>query len=150
NSAFTLYQEGRFVALRWHTPNPDAVHALSDIVEDAHDRHGPVLLCPIIGPECPPPDGATREAFTDTYDLVHDCSQSVRLVVLGAGARQSFMRGVITTLTVATGLRGQGFVVDKSIRETVRIAEQTLGLDGEALLRALIEGGLVSAEESKL
>jgi fructose-1-phosphate kinase PfkB-like protein len=84
------------------------------------------------------------------HERIYDLTQVVRAVVLGGSIRQTVMRSVMTAMTLAAGLRGQPFAVDKSVDDLARVVQQTLGRDADQLLRAMVENGIVSATEAGL
>lgn len=134
--------------VRWRNPTVASARALSPLMERHHHEIGaPLFFAPIVGPDCPPPDLATREALLRGHDRVYDCCQAVRMVVIGNDLRQTIMRSVITAMTLAAGLRGKAFNVDKSVRDMVAVAERALGRDPEDIISKLLAHGLVTAEE---
>lgn len=143
-----LLIDRELAVVRWRRPTAEASRRLLGLLERHHREVGlPLFFAVIVGPECPPPDGPAREAFLRGHDHLYECCRTVRMVVIGSNLRQTVMRSVITAMTLAAGLRGKAFTVDKSVRDMVGVAEQTLHRDADEIIGKLIAGGLVSREE---
>lgn len=146
---YCFFSHGRYAAIRWEHPTPAAAGRITELVESVHEQQNEQLFfTPIIDPTTTPPDGATREVLMRDYDRVYECAVALRLVILGSSFRETVMRSVLAGVTLAAGLRGKGFAVDKSIPDMIKIAEQTLKIDGEDLITRMIEAELVSAKEA--
>lgn len=136
------------IVVRWRRPTVASARGLHPVLERHHHEIGlPLFFAAIVGPDCPPPDNPTREALLRGHDRLYDCCRTIRMVVIGSTFRQTVMRSAITAMTLAAGLRGKAFTVDKTVNDMVDVAEQTLGRNAEQLITQLIDGGLVTAEE---
>jgi hypothetical protein len=143
-----LLIDRELVVLRWRRPTVEAARGVPPVlVRHQQEIGSPLFYAGIIGPDCPPPDNQTREAMLRGYDRFYECCRTVRLVVIGSTLRQTVMRSVITAMTLAAGLRGKAFALDKSVRDMIKVAEQSLGRDGRELAAALLAAGLVTPEE---
>lgn len=145
---FDLLIDRELLVVRWRNPTVAAARELSSLMErHYHDIAAPLFFAAIVGSDCPPPDNPTREALLRGHDRIYDCCRTVRMVVIGNNVRQTVMRSVITAMTLAAGLRGKAFSVDKSVRDMVEVAQQSLGRDPERMLAKLLAAGLVTGDE---
>lgn len=146
-----LLIDRELLVVRWRNPSTAAARALGTLMErHHHEIAAPLFFAAIVGPDCPPPDNPTREALLRGHDRVYDCCRTVRMVVIGSNIRQTVMRSVITAMTLAAGLRGKAFNVDKTVRGMVAIAEQSLARDAEEIVAKLLRQGLVTADELEI
>lgn len=137
-SMYQRYQDGQLFVVRWRQPTVESERQLGDEVEQRHEQLGePLLMGVIIGPDCVAPDAATREALLRGHDRVYDFCSSVRMVFIGGTLRQTVMRSVVTGITIATGMRGKGVAVERSVAGLAKTAEQMLGTNPHALLAQL-------------
>lgn len=148
NETHRFFNDGRFVSIRWIAPNPDVAVELAYEVERIHDEVGDLFFAPIVGVDCPPPDPATREALLQGHDVVFECIDTMRFVILGNSISRRLMRSVMTAMTLATGLRGQGFIIEKSIPAMAGVAASVLDINADDLVDKLIAAGMVSPKEA--
>jgi hypothetical protein len=140
--------DGELVVVRWRRPTVASARGLHPVIERHYQQLGaPLFFAAIVGPDCPPPDHPTREALLRGHDRLFECCRTIRLVVIGDNLRQRVMRSVITAMTLAAGLRGKAFTVDKTVRDMVGVAEQTLGRDLDEIVGKLLAAGLATVEE---
>jgi hypothetical protein len=145
---YDLFIDRELVVVRWRSPTVASARGLHPLIERHYQELGsPLFFAAIVGPDCPPPDNPTREALLRGYDRIYECCRTVRMVVIGSSWRQTVMRSVITAMTLAAGLRGKAFAVDKTIGEMARVAEETLGRSAEQIIAALGDAGLVTPDE---
>jgi hypothetical protein len=143
-----LLIDSELVVVRWRRPTIASARGLQLVLERHHQEIGaPLFFAAIVGPDCPPPDNATREALLRGHDRVYECCRTIRMVVIGNNLRQTVMRSVITAMTLAAGLRGKAFTVDKTVRDMVGVAAQTLGRDAAELVGKLLAAGVATVEE---
>ena len=148
---YDLFISKELFVVRWREPTEDSARALAPDIERQHLAVGvPLLFVIVIGPDCPPPSRKTAEIMLRHHERIYDLTQTIRAVVLSGSLRQTVMRSVMTAMTLAAGLRGQPFAVDKTIQDLARVVQQMLGQDAEQLVRAMVENGIVSAEEAGL
>lgn len=132
---YQRYQDGQLFVVRWRQPTVASETQLADEMEQRHEQLGePLLMGVIIGPDCVAPDAATREALLRGHDRVYDFCSSVRMVFIGGTLRQAVMRSVVTGITIATGMRGKGVAVERSVAGLAKTAEQMLGTNPYSLL----------------
>lgn len=143
-----LLIDRELVVVRWRRPTIASARGLHPALERHHQQiSAPLFFAAIVGPDCPPPDNATREALLRGHDRLYECCRTIRMVVLGHNLRQTVMRSVITAMTLAAGLRGKAFTVDKTVRDMVGVAEQTLGRDADEIISKLLAAGVATIEE---
>ena len=145
---YELLLDRELIVVRWRLPNPGAVGNLHFELIDHAERIGlrPVFAI-IIGADCPPPDHTTRDALLRGYDRFHGYSRDVRLVVLGDTIRQRVMRSMVTAMTLAAGLRGKAFHVDRNLSELLATVAAELGRDPATTLAQLVDAGLIEPDE---
>jgi hypothetical protein len=143
-----LLIDRELVVVRWRSPTVASARGLHPVLERHHQEIGaPLFFAAIVGPDCPPPDNPTREAMLRGHDRLYECCRTIRMVVIGTTLRQTVMRSVITAMTLAAGLRGKAFALDKSIRDMVKVAEQMLGRDAAEINAKLLAARVSTAEE---
>jgi hypothetical protein len=143
-----LLIDHELVVVRWRRPTIASARGLHPQLERHHHQIGaPLFFAAIVGADCPPPDHPTREALLRGHDRIYECCRSIRMVVLGTNLRQTVMRSVITAMTLAAGLRGKAFSVDKTIRDMVAVAGQTLDRDPSQIMEKLLAAGVATSEE---
>jgi hypothetical protein len=145
---YQRYHDGPAFIVRWRHPTVEASDRLGVEMEQYHERVGePLFMGVIVGPDCPAPDPATREALLRGHDRIYDCCLCIRMVFIGGSLRQTMMRSVVTGITIATGLRGKGIAVDRSVAAMARTAQQMLGMNPVEVLRRLESCGMLDANE---
>ncbi|MFO7562452.1 MAG: hypothetical protein R6X02_07400 [Enhygromyxa sp.] len=145
---YDLLIDRELVVVRWRRPGVASARGLHPQLERHHfEIDTPLFLAVIVGPDCPPPDTATREALLRAHDRLFDCCQSVRMVVIGDKPRRAAMRSVITAMTLAAGLRGKAFEVDETIRDMAEIAGGSLERSAEEIVGRLLDAKLATCEE---
>lgn len=145
---YQRYHDGQVFIVRWRHPTVEASDRLGAEMEQYHERLGePLFMGVIVGPDCVTPDPATREALLRGHDRVYDCCLCIRMVFIGGSLRQTMMRSVVTGITIATGLRGKGIAVDRSIAALARTAQQMLGSNPAEVVRRLEAAGMLDASE---
>jgi len=145
---YQRYHDGQLFMVRWRHPTVEASDQLGAEMEQYHERLGePLFMGVIVGPDCVAPDPQAREALLRGHDRIYDCCLCIRMVFLGATLRQSLMRSVVTGITIATGLRGKGIAVDRSVGALARTTQQMLGCDPAEVLRRLESAGMLDATE---
>jgi hypothetical protein len=150
-ASYDLFVDRELFVVRWRDPTAAGALALSPDIEQHHRKIGvPLFFVFVIGPDCPPPNKQTVEVMLRQHERIYDITQTVRAVVLGGSLRQTVMRSVMTAMTLAAGLRGQPFAVDKTIEDLARVVQQLLGRDHDQLLRDMVASGIVSAAEAGL
>lgn len=148
---YEVFTYRELFVVRWRNPDAHSGYKLTSEIERHYRSQGRSLFFAIlIGPDCPPPDGATRESLLRHHDRIYELTLAVRTVILGSNVRQTVMRSAMTALTLAAGLRGRPFKVDKSVSALVEVIEHTLGHEAQALLESMVASGIVSAEEAGL
>jgi hypothetical protein len=145
---YQRHTDGQAFLVRWRHPTVESATRLGVEMEQYHERVGePLFMGVIIGPDCVAPDPATRDALLRGHDRVYELCSCVRLVFIGGSLRQVMMRRVVTAITIATGMRGKGIAVDRSVAALTRTAERMIGADAAQLLRRLEVAGLLHASE---
>lgn len=145
---YQRYHEGQAFMVRWRHPTVESSDRLGAEMERYHECVGePLFMGVIVGPDCIAPDPATGEALLRGHDRVYDCCLCIRMVFIGGSLRQSMMRSVVTGITIATGLRGKGIAVDRSVAALARTAQQMLGVNPVEILRRLEGAGMLDASE---
>lgn len=145
---YQRYHDGQAFMVRWRHPTPEASERLGNEMEQYHERLGePLFMGVIVGPDCVAPDPQTREALLRGHDRIYDCCLCIRMVFIGGSLRQSMMRSVVTGITIATGLRGKGIAVDRSIAALARTAQQMLGINPVEVMRRLEAAGMLDPTE---
>lgn len=145
---YDLHADGELFVVRWRRPTEPAARALALAVEGHFEQVGrPLVLVVLVGADCPTPEPRAREALLSGHDRVYECCRSIRAVVVGAGIRRQLMRGVLTAMTLAAGLRGKGFAIDRSVTGMADFAADSLGRDPARLLDQLVGAGLLAADE---
>ncbi len=145
---YQRFIEGQTFVVRWREPTVEAAGRLADELERLHERLGePLMLAILIGPDCPPPDARTSEALLEGHDRIYDCCIGVRMVFIGGSIRQTLMRSVMAGITLATGLRGKGFAVDKSVAALAKVIQSATRLWPIDLVRGLEQAGMLEPDE---
>ncbi len=143
-----LLMDRELVVVRWRDPKVRSAHGLQAALERHYYEIGaPLFFAAVVGPDCPPPDSETREAMLRGHDRIYEYCRTIRMVFNGTNFRQTVMRSVITAMTLAAGLRGKAFTVDKTIRDTIKVAEQTLGRDADEILTKLLAANIARTDE---
>ncbi|WP_052546151.1 hypothetical protein [Enhygromyxa salina] len=150
-ASYELFVDRELFVVRWRNPTEEGAHALALEVEKQHREIGvPLVFVFVVGSDCPPPSKQTAEVMLRRHERVYDITQTVRAVVLGGSLRQTVMRSVMTAMTLAAGLRGQPFAVDKTMEELARVVQHMLGRDADQLLRAMVANGIINTDEAGL
>lgn len=145
---YQRFHEGQLFIVRWRHPTVTASEQLGDEMERYHEQLGePLLMGVVIGAECVAPDAATREALLRGHDRVYDFCSTIRMVFIGGSLRQTMMRSVVTGITIATGMRGKGVAVERSVASLARTAEQMLGTNPVELVERLAAVDMLDASE---
>jgi hypothetical protein len=145
---YQRYHDGQAFMVRWRHPTVEASDRLGAEMEQYHERIGePLFMGVIVGPDCVVPDLTTREALLRGHDRIYDCCLCIRMVFIGGSLRQAMMRSVVTGITIATGLRGKGIAVDRSVSAMAKTAQQMLGIHPAEVLRRLESAGMLDANE---
>jgi hypothetical protein len=148
---FQRYTDGQAYMVRWRHPTVESSDRLGVEMEHYHERLGePLFMGVIIGPDCVAPDPPTRDALLRGHDRVYDCCLCVRLVFIGGSLRQTMMRRVVSAITVATGMRGRGIAVDRSVAALARTAQQMIGANPADVVRRLGAEKMLDANELAL
>ncbi|PRQ07079.1 hypothetical protein [Enhygromyxa salina] len=146
---YELFVDRELFVVRWRDPTDAGARGLAVEVERQHRVVGiPLVFVFVIGPDCPPPSKQTAELMLRHHERIYDITQTVRALVLGGSLRQTVMRSVLTAMTLAAGLRGQPFAVDKTTADLARVVQQMLGRDADQLVQAMIANGIVTAAEA--
>ena len=145
---YDLLVDRELIVIRWRRPTHASASTLHFELVDHAERLGVrPLIAIIIGPDCPPPDHRTRDALLRGHDRLHGYSRDTRLVILGDSLRQRVMRSMVTGMTLAAGLRGKAFHVDRSLSELLVTVSAELGRDPAATLAQLVDAGLIESDE---
>lgn len=146
--SYQRFHDGQMFIVRWRHPTPESSARLADEMEAYHELVGePLFMGVIVGPDCVAPDSTTREALLRGHDRVYDCCVCIRMVFIGGSLRQTMMRSVVTGITIATGLRGKGISVERSVSAMARSAQQMCGIDSGKLLRCIQHAGMLDSAE---
>ena len=145
---YQVFTDRALFVVRWRNPTSKAARALTPAIQAHRSSVGkPVFFAILIGPDCAPPSPEAREVMLREHDQIHELTQAVRTVIIGGTARQTIMRSVMTAMTLAAGLRGKPFKVDRTVQDLAKVVAQTLGGDTDALLEKMLASGIVSATD---
>lgn len=99
-----------------------------------------ILLMAVLGPNCPPPDGAVRDVFAAEINRLNGRIAAIANIVEGQGFRAAAMRGVLTGLALVIR-SGQQHKACASVDEGSRfLAEHSQGrLTAAHIARAVIQ-----------
>lgn len=148
---YNVFIDSELFVVRWRDPNLAGTMDLSQEIEAHHRKIGvPLLFVFMIGVDCPPPSKQNAEIMLRQYEGIYDLTQNVRAVVLSGSLRQTVMRSVMTAMTLAAGLRGQPFAVDRTVEDLALVIQQKLGCDAHQLRKQMVANGIVTAKEAGL
>jgi hypothetical protein len=150
-SDYEVFKYRELFVVRWRNPTSRAGHALSPEIERHYHEVGrSIFFAILIGPDCPPPNAEAREVMLREHDRIHELTRAVRTVIISGSARQTVMRSVMTAMTLAAGLRGKPFKVDKTVADLAQVIEYTLGYNARSLLESMVMSGIVTPNEAGL
>lgn len=145
---YDLLFDRELVVVRWRQPTVESANQLHHVLARHQAELGrPLFFAIIIGPDCPPPDLATRDALLRGHDQVVRACQTVRMVLVGDSMRQTVMRTIVIALNLAASLRGKRVEVDKDIHELVAVIEQVLGRTRDATIQLLLDANMLEPDE---
>ena len=151
DKGYRIFADGQLFVVRWHNTTIAGARAL-DVDLRAHHAtvQRPLVFVFLIGKESPMPDRQTREALQHGQQETAELTLTMRSVILPGTLRQQLIRKILVGMRMAGALRGQPFHIDANLTALAEVVEKAIGRPAAETLAAMVESGIISADEIEL